>query len=313
MGVINKFKPRKLYVKNAMESNYQEMPTEELIKEFISAELRVPHSLAKEICSRPDSTPYLARIIEEDKYWELGGPGDAWFPLHALFLLSGIKTEESLKVLIDTLLGYWDDIGDLLTESMPSILANFGPLAIEPLKEVILDDSLDPFVRGAVSSAMAVIAHKNSKCQKLTIELFRKILKDAILNADDEKKVDSTFISLLVDDLSQFKDKEAIEDIKMAFVKGLVEGFFIDIYYVKEIYEADDKDLPYHRDDRDPIDHFTTENIERFSKMYGFDDGKKDKKTKIGRNDPCPCGSKKKYKKCCLKKEKNFNKIEAEY
>ena len=26
---------------------------------------------------------------------------------------------------------------------------------------------------------------------------------------------------------------------------------------------------------------------------------------KIGRNDPCPCGSKKKYKKCCLKKEKN--------
>ena len=24
---------------------------------------------------------------------------------------------------------------------------------------------------------------------------------------------------------------------------------------------------------------------------------------KVGRNDPCPCGSGKKYKKCCLKKE----------
>jgi len=24
---------------------------------------------------------------------------------------------------------------------------------------------------------------------------------------------------------------------------------------------------------------------------------------KIGRNDPCPCGSGKKYKKCCLKKD----------
>ena len=24
---------------------------------------------------------------------------------------------------------------------------------------------------------------------------------------------------------------------------------------------------------------------------------------KIGRNDPCPCGSGKKYKKCCGKKE----------
>jgi tetratricopeptide (TPR) repeat protein len=27
------------------------------------------------------------------------------------------------------------------------------------------------------------------------------------------------------------------------------------------------------------------------------------KKMKIGRNDPCPCGSGKKYKKCCLSKE----------
>ena len=26
--------------------------------------------------------------------------------------------------------------------------------------------------------------------------------------------------------------------------------------------------------------------------------------SKIGRNDPCPCGSGKKYKKCCLNKEK---------
>jgi len=25
--------------------------------------------------------------------------------------------------------------------------------------------------------------------------------------------------------------------------------------------------------------------------------------TKIGRNEPCPCGSGKKYKKCCLGKE----------
>jgi preprotein translocase subunit SecA len=27
------------------------------------------------------------------------------------------------------------------------------------------------------------------------------------------------------------------------------------------------------------------------------------KSKKIGRNDPCPCGSGKKYKKCCLGKE----------
>ena len=28
---------------------------------------------------------------------------------------------------------------------------------------------------------------------------------------------------------------------------------------------------------------------------------------KIGRNDPCPCGSGKKYKKCCMAKERMFD------
>lgn len=32
------------------------------------------------------------------------------------------------------------------------------------------------------------------------------------------------------------------------------------------------------------------------------------KKNKIGRNDPCPCGSGKKYKKCCINKKNSFNK-----
>ena len=30
---------------------------------------------------------------------------------------------------------------------------------------------------------------------------------------------------------------------------------------------------------------------------------------KIGRNDPCPCGSGKKYKNCCLKKERRGGKV----
>lgn len=37
---------------------------------------------------------------------------------------------------------------------------------------------------------------------------------------------------------------------------------------------------------------------------------KKKKKSRIGRNDPCPCGSGKKYKKCCLGKNKSFNNVE---
>lgn len=37
--------------------------------------------------------------------------------------------------------------------------------------------------------------------------------------------------------------------------------------------------------------------------------GKTNNKSKIGRNDPCPCGSGKKYKKCCLAKDKEIKKV----
>jgi len=40
-------------------------------------------------------------------------------------------------------------------------------------------------------------------------------------------------------------------------------------------------------------------NFARAEKMHAVPDGKA---AKVGRNDPCPCGSGKKYKKCCLNK-----------
>ena len=41
-------------------------------------------------------------------------------------------------------------------------------------------------------------------------------------------------------------------------------------------------------------------NSDVFSKVLG--EKENSKTVKIGRNDPCPCGSGKKYKKCCLNK-----------
>ena len=291
-----------------MSANYRGMSTEELIAEFVSSELRVPIPLAEEICNRPDSVPYLARIIEEDNYWKWGGPGDAWSPIHALHLLGGMKTAEALQVLIDTLRARGiDEIGDWLTEDMPSILANFGTSAVEPLKELILDVRLDGFVRAAAATALGVIAHHYSECREPVIKLFRQIFRDA--NVEDIDEATGTFMTLLVDDLAQFKDPEAFEDIAQAFANGLVDDFFISLEDVRRIYGMADKDLSYHyHHEKDPMGHFSQKNIER---LYEISYGTKKKqpkknrvtKKKIGRNDPCPCGSGKKYKKCCLRKD----------
>lgn len=60
-------------------------------------------------------------------------------------------------------------------------------------------------------------------------------------------------------------------------------------FSVEEIKKTFDRDnSTYKRKD------VRKENIRQLKKSY-----------KIGRNDPCPCGSGEKYKKCCLKKQEN--------
>jgi hypothetical protein len=49
---------------------------------------------------------------------------------------------------------------------------------------------------------------------------------------------------------------------------------------------------------------FELKNLEEFENKILFEEREKDRflgKVKIRRNEPCPCGSGKKYKKCCLK------------
>jgi len=42
--------------------------------------------------------------------------------------------------------------------------------------------------------------------------------------------------------------------------------------------------------------------IEKEEEMFWFWKKKDEFPKEIGRNDPCPCGSGKKYKKCCMEK-----------
>jgi hypothetical protein len=68
-------------------SKYSEMDTEHLINEMIALNLDVPPDLAQEIASREDALIYLRRILQGDKYWRPGGPGDAWAPIHVIHIL----------------------------------------------------------------------------------------------------------------------------------------------------------------------------------------------------------------------------------
>lgn len=55
-----------------------------------------------------------------------------------------------------------------------------------------------------------------------------------------------------------------------------------------------------HKELKEKLEPYIINKIENFKKKSVF------RNRKVGRNEPCPCGSGKKYKKCCLDKNKVF-------
>jgi len=57
-------------------------------------------------------------------------------------------------------------------------------------------------------------------------------------------------------------------------------------------------------DNKDEMDNFVFKHLAKTGAK--LDKSTSQRHKKVGRNDPCPCGSGKKYKKCCLNKKKGY-------
>ena len=122
--------------------------------------------------------------------------------------------------------------------------------------------------------------------------------------------------------------EEVMGDIQQAYEEGLVDETFIDLGYVKEtLARGKERTLRDLRGDRkrqfieDTIKDIgwwaCFHDLEKVSSVTSSLDIKEERKgtgfrdpgkiapatveKKVGRNDPCPCGSGKKFKKCCGK------------
>ncbi|MFZ3168278.1 MAG: DUF1186 domain-containing protein [Candidatus Methanoperedens sp.] len=277
--------------------SYKETDTESLINEMISLNLDVPPDLAQEIASKEDAIIYLKRILQDDKYWYQGGPGDAWAPIHAIHILPLIKTKEALELLLDIMMAEKDALGDWITESMPTLLAAFGEDAAERLKEYILDETLDLYIRSSVATALNVIAHQYPARKEDIKAFLSKLLEDT---------TDPTFAAFLVDELLSFKDQNLLPQVQKAFEDERIDTEVISQDDVDWVFNLPEEEQSYFKFMTSPLEHFSRENISYLKKISYPEKKTPDKKKekKIGRNAPCPCGSGKKYKKCCLMKGK---------
>ncbi|MCG7848758.1 MAG: DUF1186 domain-containing protein [ANME-2 cluster archaeon] len=282
--------------------------------------LFVNKQLAQEIAKRDDAVFYLRKLIQDGKHWRSSGPGDSWSPIHVIHILPLIRNKAAFELLLDIIRYHEDDLNYWLTEDVPGLMVAFGEEFIELLKEFSEDETLEAFARSTATGALGTLGiifplHQNEIKQHLI-----KLLKIT---------EDGTFAGIVADDLASFHDPSVMPEIHRAFKEGRIDDPFVNEEELEDVingvfYDLDEDN--FKRNTANPLDHFSFENIEHLHLINskeeeedefeedsscledeGFEsemDYEKPEKKKIGRNEPCPCGSGLKYKKCCIKNDK---------
>ena len=96
--------------------------------------------------------------------------------------------------------------------------------------------------------------------------------------------------------------EELMPDIRRAFAADLVEETYIDLPWVERVL-ATGKNECLARMRSSPRYRLLSDAIDAMQWWACFDSPPpSEPQKKVGRNDPCPCGSGRKYKHCCLRR-----------
>ncbi len=248
------------------------------------------------------------------------------FVIHALFILSEIEATESLGNILEVLRQHSDYIelfiGDILTEYMWIALYNTASSQLEICKQFMLEPGIYTYNKTVISEMVSQIALYQPKRKDEITRWFHDVLRFFLNSKSEDNVIDSDLIGILVNDILDFNGTALIPKIEELYKKEIVDlNSCGDIKEVKEHFtnykEGNHKNdiisifdiyekvkLWASNDDYDPT--YDDNNIHNEKDILANDLRDEQIITaniKTGRNDPCHCGSGKKYKKCCLNKQ----------
>ena len=231
-----------------------------------------------------DASPSLIALLEDEESWNEKSPGKGWPPIHAVELLADLKAIEAivpmLHAVVDT------DWSDILHDRIIQRLPEFGPDVFEPVM-ALLGETADPESRRSLCVIAAKLGVRGP-------ELFD------ILRAEFVE--DETFGSMLFHD---YGDPAALPDVLEAIehFEPNFESLSVasDLTELVETYEHLGGVLPDRLRERND-GWFAKWQLRRDRLAGSLVHGAAPQRRaqKVGRNDPCPCGSGKKFKKCCI-------------
>jgi len=180
--------------------------------------------------------------------------------------------------------------GDIVTEDGAQILAAVCDGNLTPIQTLILDRAADEYGRGVGIDALALLAAWLEVPSAPIAEYFSWLAREGL-----EREASVVWNSLAAA-CADIEARAAIPEIRRAYAEGLCDPRYLSL---EELDEADaapaGSRLADLRERLLPIADVAEATAwwrSPSAPSSGHDPA-------VGRNDPCPCGSGRKYKKCC--------------
>lgn len=252
--------------------------------------------------------------LAEDEGWEEDRMN---FVVHALYLLGELEASESIESVLNAL-GQSDEyldlyIGDFITAGIWEAVYKMGNHELEAFTQFMIKPGLNTYSKTAIAEMVEQMALHQPERREEVVAWFKSIIQFYLASDIDDNVIDMDLIGLLICNVIDISGVELLPDIQKLFEKGLVAvGVCGDWESVRDAMHMPAKHS-YKRELLSISDRYE----EITSTWAGYTEEPHINpnpdcdidlnqpvfaEPKVGRNDPCPCGSGKKYKKCCLNK-----------
>lgn len=289
-----------------------------LLDLLVGDEDRAPRNVVDECARRSEGmAELLSELLGDDRCWQdEGTPGRWWLLLHAVMILGLIPGERAGLLLVEFMRRMAaeqdDNLQDWFAGCWPALFRNKPESVLPELRALCEDRNLDWYIRAnATDAVMAAAQRQGGEALDNALAWAASIASDEQEDWDMRLCIGNTLL-----DFPRIQYRPMLEDLAKRQTGWDVHFAKDD---VRDAYSAG-KDQPGWERRDDPWVFYTPAAIERRRQRWEREDAEADEDEcesdddfsgeiadpyvraapKVGRNEPCPCGSGKKYKKCCL-------------
>lgn len=278
------------------------MNIEEIIERLKFYDGTFPRQALKEAMARREQiTPVLLQILEEAAHniEDVYEQEDYMAHIYAMFLLAQFREKRAYPLVVDFFSAPGDisleATGNVVTEDLAQILASVCCGDVSLIRQLAENEAADEYVRNAALESLVYLVAAGQMAREDVLAYYKSLFESGL------PKQPSHFWNGLVSCCTDLYPEEVYPQIEQAFEDDLIDESFIDLDFVDgQLALGREEVLARLQDDRYRLVENTIEELEWWD---CFQPPARQqpivRKQKIGRNEPCPCASGKKYKKCC--------------